>query len=355
VISLKDSWEVQRQQRQHELTQRQDHVRQILDQFQQERLVKAAEQRQTLSCFQLDLQNSTQDFLSRTTAERQIQAQQVAQKLRDFAQSIHQQTAQLIAMNAADRAAMSQTLFRDLDEFHANLVALVADLRQEMRSQMQQIQTEVQSLQVATQQMLKANHEQRIQDQIRLMQDLSSYVASLQLEVRDYLSDMEMLRLDRAEHVQQMLQQAHARRIEDVNALFQQLSEFRAELRTFCKELYRKVWGSTPIQATCPASQVSFNNGMKMPDAPVQRPSSMPTPILPTLAPSAGSTKPDSMQLEKDIYQHICQHQGTRLPDLEATMHINRIQAVDALRSLIKQGLVTQRDRVYLAQEEYSL
>lgn len=363
MISFKDTWQMQRQQRQCEVNQRQQHVRQTLDRFQQERLAEAAKLRYDLNCFQRDLQHDTQDFLARTTAHRQLQAQHLTQQLRDFTQRLQRQTAQLMAMNAADRASMSQQLFHDLGEFHTHLTAIVATLRQEMQSRMQQIQTEVQSLQISTQQMLKAIHEQRIQDQIRLMQNLSSYVTALQLEIRDYLTEMELVRHDRAQQLQQRLQQEHNRRMADMKALFQQLSEFRTELRLFCQNLHVTVWGKapTPIVASAQPASVPTNS---LPTTTIVRPTrtliqklSMPTPS-PSVVPAVESSRSapeNSEQLEKNVYQHICQNRGVRLAELETEMHITRLQAVDALRSLIQQGLVTQRDRLYLAQEEYSL
>lgn len=255
VISLKDSWQLQRQQRQHEVRQRQHQVRQILNEFHQERLTKATKLRHHLNCFQLELQNETQDFLVRVAAQRHIQAQQLTQQLHDFTQMLQRQTAQLMATNAADRALMAQQLFHNLAEFHASLAALVSTLQQEMKARIQQIQGEVRSLQTSTQQMLKFMHEQRIQDQIRLMQSLSSYVTALQFEVRDYLTEMEVIRHIRTHQLQQMLQQEHNRRLADMKNLFQQLSEFRAELRSFCQSLHETVWGTTPLQGMVSAQR----------------------------------------------------------------------------------------------------
>jgi hypothetical protein len=59
----------------------------------------------------------------------------------------------------------------------------------------------------------------------------------------------------------------------------------------------------------------------------------------------------DSLAYEKEVYNHIHTVNGARLTEIESSLEINRFQAVDALRSLIKKGLITQRDRVYLAQE----
>jgi predicted transcriptional regulator len=63
----------------------------------------------------------------------------------------------------------------------------------------------------------------------------------------------------------------------------------------------------------------------------------------------------DNELLEQKIYSYIKQIEGARLTEIQSALGINRSQTVDSLRALIKQGLITQRDRVYLAQEEISL
>ena len=57
-------------------------------------------------------------------------------------------------------------------------------------------------------------------------------------------------------------------------------------------------------------------------------------------------------EVESEIFGYLQAGDGARLTEIEAALDINRFQAVDALRSLIKQGRVTQRDRVYVIQEE---
>jgi hypothetical protein len=60
----------------------------------------------------------------------------------------------------------------------------------------------------------------------------------------------------------------------------------------------------------------------------------------------------DPVDCEKRVYQYLSASQGARLTEIEVALDINRFQAVDALRLLIKKGLVTQRDRVYLIHVE---
>jgi hypothetical protein len=204
-----------------------------------------------------------------------------------------------------------------------------------------------------------------------------------------------------------------------MDALFNDLSEFRGELRQFCSDLRASVWGGNTSTATPaqPASAKAPATTVK--PAPVKtQPSVKPEPVKPKLASipkpvakpepeiaapapvaaspvakavsapvsspvaepevaapeviaapavvtvvetsddasaSAKSALRDAMQLEQEIYTHIYQVKGARLTEIETALNINRFQAVDALRSLIKKGLITQRDRIYLIQEEVSL
>ncbi|HEY9863134.1 MAG TPA: hypothetical protein V6D21_03045, partial [Candidatus Obscuribacterales bacterium] len=52
---------------------------------------------------------------------------------------------------------------------------------------------------------------------------------------------------------------------------------------------------------------------------------------------------------EQRVYQYIQTHQnGARLAEIEQALGINRVQTVDAIRVLLQQGQITQRDRVYI-------
>lgn len=67
---------------------------------------------------------------------------------------------------------------------------------------------------------------------------------------------------------------------------------------------------------------------------------------------SVAPVRKDIGAIEQEIFEFLKMSSGARLTELESALDINRFQAVDALRSLIKQGRVTQRDRVYVVQEE---
>lgn len=408
MISLKDSWQAQRKQRQEAAVQRQQQVYKTLEQFHQARQTKASKLREDLRLFQLELQLDTQEFLSQIQQQRYIQAEQLVQQLHSFAQTLREQTAQLITEKAIDRAAMAQQVAQDLSEFHADLSLSVAVLRQDLNLELQAIRSTVQ-------QSLQNHHQERIQNRIQQIQTLENRTKTLQLEVQNYLAELTLLRYDRAHELQMMFKYENDRRYVEMNELFQQLGQFRAELKTYCAELHQTVWGNTASREVTgrettsrkssiqhlnhngsgekhsiatPQSQHSLrpsniprydtpqnNHTAKQPtkriasrtakhsssiqstknkesSPPVSQSSATSKALQAPLPPSASLLEE---QIEKQVYMHIRQTQGARLTEIETALNINRFQAVDALRILIKKGLVTQRDRTYLIQEEVSL
>lgn len=430
MISLKDSWQEQRKQRHQEIAQRQQHVRNLLDTFQQDRHAKASEMREELRLFQLKLQLETHDFLAQTESDRRVQAEELTQHLRNVAQTLREQTAQMMSLMAAERSIMAQQLVQDLSEFHANLSTSVTSLRVGFQQTMQHLRNEVQRLQADVQLSLQINQQDRIHNQIQQMYDLAEWMETLRSSMQDYLVELEQMRHDRAQHVQSMLQADRDRRIAEVHDLFQDLAAFRSELNTYCIQMRQSVWGETispepahnareaqpqgrirkgsistphvsqrstvpakvnsaksssaksssakPISvksASATSNSVQPNSAKsvskKLQAQPlVAKSQSVPAfePIAPAISSSSFSSSRstessvdvaksgrDAMQIEKEVYHHIHHSQGARLTELESALNLNRFQAVDALRSLIKKGLVTQRDRMYLIQEDVSL
>jgi gas vesicle GvpC-like protein len=414
VVSLQDSWQAGRQQRQQEVIDRQQHVRHTLQSFQQDRQAKTAELREELRLFQLGLQLETQEFLADVAVQRQMQAAQLAEHLQAFVQTLRQQTAELVSLTAAERVIMAQQLAQDLSEFHINLTTSVTLLRQTLQRRIQEIQQEVHTL-------LQTSEHQRIQEHLQRMQALEEWVNTLRSSVQSYLSELELIRYDRAQQLQIMLQQERDRRTADVNALFQELAQFREELTQYCLALRESVWGgsvnelnnpmehqsglinhkpysisatSAPTTKTTPkatnkaktkkpvenvkkpanrsAFPATLNQVVKpnsqvvsqksAPSTTLAAPKSAesksvepkpiePKPVVSTIPPLSS----EEDQLEKVVYQQIYHTGGARLTELETALGINRFQAVDVLRSLIKKGLVTQRDRIYLIQEDVNL
>lgn len=396
MVSLQDSWQAGRKQRQQEVVDRRQHVRNTLDCFQQERQVKTAEMREALRLFQIGLQLETQDFLTNASVQRQAQATHLIQHLQAFVQTLREQTAEVISLNAAERSMLAQQLAQDLSEFHGNLSTSVALLRQTLHQQMQDIRQEVQTLQAETQTLLEAHQQERIRNQIQLMQVLDEWTNTLRSSVQMYLAELGLVRQDRAQQVQSMLQQERNRRKDEVNDLFQEFAQFREELVQYCTDLKKTVWGNDPAQPTTqlkthlktqlltvkPTKSIPRGFAQPIEKQPVsaaprklavnttknaarpvavralkrQKTPPIPSSFSPTSKSTVSTPAPqverNENQIEKDIYTHIHRSQGARLTELEAALGINRFQAVDALRSLIKKGFVTQRDRMYLIQED---
>lgn len=63
--------------------------------------------------------------------------------------------------------------------------------------------------------------------------------------------------------------------------------------------------------------------------------------------------KPAPTVYEQEVHAYLRQSQGARVSEIETALGINRVQAIDALRSLIKKGVLKQRqDRLFVAQGE---
>lgn len=356
MTALQGLWQEQRQQRQQELAQRQQEVRKTLASFQQERQIKAGQLRDDLSLFQLELQQETQEFLAHVSQQRQVQAEQISQLLHDFFKTLQTQTAQLLIAKAADRSAMAQQLMQDLSRTRTQLSTSVTLLRTNL-------QEKLRSLQSQNHEFLSNRQQYRIQARKQQIQELKAFVAALETQVQSNLVELESIRQDRKQQLQCLLQQDRDRRLTEVDTLFQHLSEFRHELRQYRAELSNLVWNRSALQTSIVPSTVSrFSTA----SVAALKPNPIPTPVTPVIAEILKMTtstnsamnsanlaqSEDPAQVEQAVYNQLHQLHGARLDQIESTLGINRFQAVDALRSLIKQGRITQHDRVYFIQEE---
>lgn len=324
-MSLKDSWQQQRQQRQQEVAQRQQTVADTLTATRQERQLKAAQLRDELSLFRTALANES-------TAYRT--------ELQQFCQRLHLET-QAFLSAASDRRHKEAT------QLNQTLDAFVQKLRQQSVAFLATAQVE------------------RIEAAYRLEQELVAFVDALRSDVQSYLIELEAVRHQRAVQLDQALMQSRAKREAETQALFQRLAIFRAELQRFSQDLHQTVWGGDcAVRAEAP---IAKPQPVKPSTKPIGRVSVQPNgtvavtstvgafqnghsvAVVPP-AKAAKAAPSDVIAHEKEVYAHIHTVQGARLTEIEAALGINRFQAVDALRSLIKKGLITQRDRIYLAQ-----
>jgi hypothetical protein len=322
-MSLQQSWQQQRQQRQQEVVQRQKMVNEMLIAAQQERQTKAAQLHDELSLFResissqdllrrqefkqfqtemqlfcMSLQKQVQSFLTAASDRRQIEAEKLAISLDAFVKNIRQQTQEFLATASVERAIMAE----------------------------------------------------------QLEQELGAFVAALRVDVQNYLSEMAVIREDRAIQLNRMLTQSRVDCKAEMEAMFQQLAEFRVELKNYYASIQDQVWGhakSAQPRSDFPKAAVVESK------APASKALIAISPSITVKQDSVGtdsskskSNSKDGVALEKEVYNFIHNSQGARLTQIESSLGINRFQAVDTLRSLIKKGLISQRDRVYLTIED---
>lgn len=65
--------------------------------------------------------------------------------------------------------------------------------------------------------------------------------------------------------------------------------------------------------------------------------------------PESSLPNPNAGAYEKEVYAYLQQSQGAKVSEIEAALQINRVQTIDALRALIKKGVLKQRaDRLFV-------
>ncbi|MGJ3246195.1 MAG: hypothetical protein ACFE0I_08990 [Elainellaceae cyanobacterium] len=393
MAALKEQWQQQRLQRQQELAQRQQHVRETLASLHQDRQAMGSQLRDDLSLFQLGLQKNTHDFLDRLSRQRHILSEQLLQELRAFVETLQAETAHVLSVMTAERIQKAEQLTQDLKHSHEHLRLSVAELREQLSAHLLEIREETWVIRADTHAYLEVQRQEQIRVRANLIPELQAYVDALHSEISDYLVNLEHLRQARSQQIQDEFQQQREIRILEMDAFFRELAEFRAYLREYREDLHQMVWGNETISREAVPSVPANNSSQSVsqsavqlaPNAPVpasvsdhpqaqpsgfanidQTPGhelaptsqngSIPTWVMPPeLMTSVGSTQHDFEHLEEDVYTFIHESGGARLTGIESALEINRFQAVSALRSLIKKGMVTQRDRIYLVQEDINL
>lgn len=355
-MSLYHVWQQSRQQRQQT-------VAQLLLTVNQQRQITATQLRDDLSLFR--------EMLAHQDQARRVNAQRFQIDLRQFKAGLQSETQAFLANTSHNRQIEAQKLAQELTLFAESLRVEVADLRQDL-------QLELTANKEAVQHLLSDNREQRRLVQLQTVQELAEFMESLRSQVQSYLVTTQAERQAMAIELRHNLTQNRVERSAEVQALFDRLSAFRGELRQTRSNLQSKVWGqavpvatqptkiTTKPKTTKPISKVLPKPGSTKPPALtptttkfVTHPVKPPAPTLPSVGAFQNGASvavvpvptKDSLAYEKEVYNHIHTVNGARLTEIESSLEINRIQAVDALRSLIKKGLITQRDRIYLTQE----
>lgn len=361
MVSLNERWQAQTQQRQH-------NVQEMLIGLRAERSQIAMQLREHLRSSQNEIRQQTRILLADVSQQRQEVTVELSARLSNFRLQLQHQTAQILMVMEAERSLMAQHLTDDLGEFHQQLTESVALLRQELQMGIAAIASDVQTLRSQTQEDLAALQQERLST-------LATLVDSLRADTQDYLADLAATRKQRAAQIHTQFQTNRAHRQIATQTLRQECAHFRLALRQHRASLRHSVWGKTveqrlphqPVAAisTPPPDQVPLavelsrsstcKRGLDLSGVTTLSLDQTDQDSEPKALESIANVQPlrrDPVQLETDILTYIRKVQGARLTEIETALEMNRFQTVDALRSLIKKGLVTQRDRTYLAQDQ---
>lgn len=356
-MALKEMWDAKRKKRREEMRLRSWEVGMTIDQFATDRQDMARQQRDRLDAFKMQLRQDRNELADRSAAEkndrlylgaerqeeiqnflavaadrryqketeRSRKAQEQAEELAEFARSLTEQTARFLRATSTERSLMSSQLAADLQDFHETLSNTVALERAGLQ-------------------------QQQLERKITLSRDLAAFMEQLRSDTSQYLQELELSRESGTREIQ-------------------------AQLAQYVADLQMAVWGSARPQENSPpqkngSATTSFQNGtsIKAPvqpatvlgrgagaviSAPTLKPQKAsappsPAPVKPTPpSPPQQEIKAQGVSYEEEIYEHISKSEGKRLKEIEEALGVNRVQAVDALRSLIQQGLIVERDRLY--------
>lgn len=335
-MALKDEWQRSRLGRQQVVQERQQHVQTTLSLWQQERQNQALDDQESRQEFVTGLQQQTQELLTNISTERLWVAQQQRQQLENFIGQLSQEVGEFLQQTTAERSQVATQLHQQLSEFREDLEYRVTDL-------------------------LANYQQQRLEAREPLLENLAIFRQTLYREVEDYVAELDLLHQQMATQLQQQLQQSRRKRQDAVQTLFEDLGVFRAELQDYHLKLQQTLWGNShrqPRKAVTPPRSIApqktvISHQMPLASKSLLQPKTSPIPpAIPHLIKPQPTVTPSPAQPatpEQRVYQYIQTHQnGARLAEIEQALSINRVQTVDAIRVLLQQGQITQRDRVYI-------
>ncbi|MBD2451532.1 gas vesicle protein GvpC [Nostoc sp. FACHB-152] len=197
--------------------------------------------------------------------------------------------------------------------------------------------------------------QQELQLQADLLhQELSSFVTNLhnnrklqqqqfQQEIVERQLEILQIKTDVCQRQQEYRQQRAAK----AQALFQDLQSFRATL-------HKNVWGNrSHEQAVSPTPATQEKIVATVPKWSISRSSIKATgfrPAVNTMTRKVPALNADT--LKSKVQQYIQQAEGATLTEIEEVIGLTRVQTIDILRSLIKQGILEQRDRQYFIRQQ---
>ncbi|MFN6462335.1 MAG: gas vesicle protein GvpC [Nostoc sp. DedVER02] len=182
-----------------------------------------------------------------------------------------------------------------------------------------------------------------------LHQELSSFVSNLhnnrnlqQQQFQQEIVERQLEILQIKTDVWQRQQEYRQQRAAKAQALFQNLRNFRATL-------HNSVWGDgSHEQAVSPAPAEKEKLVATVPKWSISRSSIKAAGFRPSVT-SMTKKVPvlNADTVKSKVQQYIQQAEGATLIEIEEVIGLSRVQTIDILRSLIKQGVLEQRDRQY--------
>lgn len=334
IMALKDIWQQQRQQRREELQQRKTEVDTMLVEMRDRRQQQSEQLAIDLDLYVQQVRTDTQNYLSQVTRDRLTMATELQQSLQQFRQNLH---------------TSSQAL-------------------------RQELQTDLQLMRIEVQTMLDQNRQARAHMSAQQQVELAEFCDRLQADVIALLTDCAIQREERAIAVADMLVESRTQRQVAVADLFEQFAQFRQELTAFHRELKQSVWGDSvghdSLNGLTIATEETVEAVLAMPEiknAPQSKSAksgasaatAKAEPVLEEpIAPASVETESIAPVLAADLTVSIsdqiiallADRQKSRLSDLAASLRLSQTDTAQALRKLIQEGRIIQRDRYYLLQ-----
>ncbi|WP_392535243.1 gas vesicle protein GvpC [Nostoc sp. C117] len=186
-----------------------------------------------------------------------------------------------------------------------------------------------------------------------LHQELSSFVTNLdnnrklqQQQFQQEILERQLEILQIKTDVWQRQQEYRQQRTAKAQALFQNLQNFRAIL-------HNSVWDDYSPEQPASPTPAKEEKSVVIPKWSISRSAIKANGFRPsanTIAKKAPALNADTAKSK--VQQYIQQAEGATLIEIEEVIGLSRVQTIDILRSLIKQGVLEQRDRQYFIRQQ---
>ncbi|PSR17544.1 hypothetical protein C8255_12120, partial [filamentous cyanobacterium CCP3] len=222
---------------------RRDQVFTDLERWQANRLAHAVQLHQNLDQLMADLRTNTALWLAQTTADREAQILPRQQARQDYIQQLQADTEVLLAHYQADRKLSAAEVRQKLEHDCQILQNTVSDLRLEIAQELRRVQQQVAEIQAKTAVDLAGYRQEQAMVRAELLPQLTAYVEDLQVQVQVTLKELAAVR-QQAAVVNQAQRQSDRQALTDsVDAMFEELADFRHQLQAQRAQLSHVVWG----------------------------------------------------------------------------------------------------------------